>query len=56
MFGYEEIIIEKCPNCKDPDPAINPMPDGSCGVCAGTGKIIWKPVGEIKDVAPKLKD
>jgi hypothetical protein len=36
-----------CPNCIEPDENIQPMPDGSCGVCGGKGYIEWKKVGKI---------
>lgn len=41
----ETALIEDCPNCKEPNPEIEPMPNGECGVCGGTGKIEWKETG-----------
>ena len=38
-------ISEPCPNCKNPDPLIPRMEDGSCGVCGGTGVIEWEETG-----------
>jgi hypothetical protein len=38
-------VKEFCPNCIDPDPEISPMPNGYCGVCGGTGIIVWKDTG-----------
>jgi len=38
-------LREKCPNCANPDKDIPRMKDGSCGVCAGTGSIVWKETG-----------
>ena len=40
-------VIEPCPNCKIPNPAIKKMLDGSCGVCAGSGKIEMIAIGKI---------
>jgi len=41
-------LKEECPNCKKPNKGIKPMPDGTCGVCAGKGFIIWKCIGKLK--------
>lgn len=38
-------IKEKCPNCIKPNPEIEPMSNGKCGVCDGTGEITWKDTG-----------
>ena len=37
-------LIEQCPNCINPNPAIK-IYKGKCGVCGGTGKIEWKNIG-----------
>ena len=36
---------EECPNCKEPDIAIENTKDGKCGVCGGKGYIVWKETG-----------
>lgn len=52
---YKE-LYEECPNCIEPDPIIDKMPDGSCGVCGGKGFIIWIPIGKLVDLnQPKHK-
>lgn len=43
-------LIEDCPNCKNLDPAIEPMPNGDCGVCGGTGKIEWKAIAKLTPI------
>jgi hypothetical protein len=42
----DEPIKEPCPNCQEPNPDIEQMPDGSCGVCSGSGEIQWRAIGE----------
>jgi hypothetical protein len=49
-LGQQNPIIEKCPNCIEPDENIEPMPDGSCGVCGGKGYIIWKRIGKLQSL------
>lgn len=48
LHRFTNPLIEKCPNCTEPDENIKPMPDGSCGVCGGKGYIEWKKIGKIK--------
>ena len=38
-------LKENCPNCIEPNEEIRQMEDGSCGVCAGKGFIIWVDTG-----------
>jgi hypothetical protein len=53
-LGQQNPIIEKCPNCIEPDENIEPMPDGSCGVCGGKGYIIWKRIGKLQSLLKEL--
>jgi hypothetical protein len=45
-------LKEKCPNCIKPDPEIEKMPNGSCGVCAGKGFIVWQDTGIKVNLSP----
>ena len=45
LVGYKGDNTERCPNCINPNPEIDNMPDGSCGVCGGKGFITWYDTG-----------
>lgn len=43
-----DVIKDICPNCENPNKEIKLMPNGSCGVCAGKGFILWKEIGKLE--------
>lgn len=49
-------LIEKCPNCIEPNENIKPCKDGSCGVCGGKGYIEWEKVGKLINKQEESKD
>jgi hypothetical protein len=44
--GSCEELTERCPNCKDEEPAV-PIVNGVCPVCENTRQITWQKVGKI---------